>query len=81
MKEGMFVDIFDVKLGDKRQVLVTQEVLEKEINPKLERGWTLSGKIREGETVALSQGKAVSMQMLEKYNVQESVLRSPITAG
>lgn len=81
----MFVDIFDVKLGDKRQMLVTQELLEEEINPKLKMGWNLSGKDASGQMVALSQGKAVTIQQLEKISeelqVQEAVLRSPIVAG
>jgi hypothetical protein len=81
----MHVDIYDKDLGDRRQQLVTPELVEKEINPRLGRSWTLSGKNAAGELIAVSQGQQMSYEKLEKTVQKEQIvdmtLRSPQVAG
>jgi hypothetical protein len=84
-KCNMNVDIYDKDLGDRRQQMVTPELVEKEINPRLGRSWTLSGKNKDGELVAVSQGQQMSYEKLEKkvekLDIVDMTLRSPQVAG
>lgn len=81
----MRVDIYDKELGDRRQQLITEELMRKEINPRLGRSWTLTGKNSSGELIAVSQGQLMSYEKLEKQiqklDIVDMTLRSPQVAG
>jgi hypothetical protein len=82
------IDIFDKALGDAHQLLVTPELVEKEINPRLAKGWTLTAMKASAATadqVAVSQGKTVTFDYLQKQVEKEEysdlLLKAPMTAG
>jgi hypothetical protein len=78
------IDIFDKALGDAHELMVTPELVEKEINPRLVKGWTLSV-LKHPMREAIAQGRTVTFdylqKTLEKEKATDLTLRAPMTAG